>query len=62
MTIWLKKNKYQILTYHVNNTYAKKLAPDSIPNEKIREIMRYTGGKPDIPFIKQKTYALHIIR
>ena len=41
MTIW-KKNKYQILTYHVNNTYAK-LAPDSIPNKKIKEIMRYTG-------------------
>ena len=41
MTILLK-SKYQILTYHVNNTYAK-LAPDSILNKKIKEIMRYTG-------------------
>ena len=39
----VKKDKYQILTYHVSNTYAK-LAPDSILNKKIKEIMRYTGG------------------
>ena len=38
----VKKNRYQILTYHVNNTYAK-LAPDSILNKKIKEIMGYTG-------------------
>ena len=49
MTIWLKKNKYQILTYHVNNTYAK-LAPDSIPNKKIKEIMHYMGGHRPSPF------------
>ena len=51
MTILLK-SKYQNLTYHVNNTYAK-LAQDSILNKKIKEIMRYTGeGTPDIPFSK----------
>ena len=49
MTSWLKKNKYPILTYHLNNTYAK-LAPDSIPNKKIKEIMRYTGGHRTSPF------------
>ena len=48
MTILLK-SKYQILTYHVNNTYAK-LAPDSILNKKIKEIMRYTGGHWTSPF------------
>ena len=37
------------MTYHVNNTYAK-LAPESILNKKIKEIMRYTRGTPDIPF------------
>ena len=47
MTIWLK-DKYQILAYHVNNTYAK-LAPDSILNKKIKEIMRYTGGHRTSP-------------
>ena len=47
MTIW-KKNKYQIMIYHVNNTYAR-LAPDSILNKKIKEILRYTGGTRDIP-------------
>ena len=30
------------MTYHANNTYAK-LATDSIPNKKNKEIMRYTG-------------------
>ena len=35
--------KQQILTYHVNNTYAK-LALDTLRNKKIKEIMRYTGG------------------
>ena len=30
------------MTYHDNNTYAK-LAPESILNKKIKEIMRYTG-------------------
>ena len=48
MTIWLKKNKHQILTYHVNNTYAK-LASDSILNKQIKEIMRYTGGHRTSP-------------
>ena len=38
----VKKTNNQILAYHVNNTYAK-LAPDSILNKKIKEIMRYTG-------------------
>ena len=38
-----------ILEYHVNNTYAK-LAPDSILNRKIKEIMRYTGGHRTSPF------------
>ena len=38
------------MSYHVNNTYAK-LAPYSIQNKKkTKEIMRYTGGTPDIPF------------
>ena len=56
MTIWLKKNKYQILTYHVNNTYSK-LAPDSILNKQIKEIMCNTGdtGHPlFITFFFQK--------
>ena len=37
------------MTYHVNHTYAK-LAPDSILNKKIKEMMRYTGdtGHPQI--------------
>ena len=48
---FVKKNKYQILTYNVNNTYAK-LAPDSILNKKIKEIMRYTGGHRTSPFYK----------
>ena len=47
MTIWIK-DKCQILAYHVNNTYAK-LAPDSILNKKIEEIMRYTGGHRTFP-------------
>ena len=34
MKVWLK-NKYQILTYHVNNTYAK-LTPDSMLNKKLK--------------------------
>ena len=46
MTIWQKR--YQILTYHVNNTYAK-LAPDSILNKEIKEIIRYTGGHRTSP-------------
>ena len=46
MTIWLK-DKCQILTYHVNNTYAK-LAPDSILDKEIKEIVCYTGGTPHI--------------
>ena len=37
------------MAYHVNNTYAK-LAPDSILNKKIKEIMRYTGGHRTFPF------------
>ena len=37
------------MTYHVNNTYAK-LAPDSILNKKIKEIMCYTGGHRTSPF------------
>ena len=41
----LIKNKYQILTYYINNTYAK-LAPNTPQNKKIKEIMRYTGGHP----------------
>ena len=50
MTIWLKKkNKYQILTYHVNNTYSK-LAPDSIINKQIKEIMCNTRGHRTSPF------------
>ena len=57
MTSWLK-NKYQILTYHVNNTYAK-LAPDSILNKKIKEIVRYTGGTPDIPFSTRYCFYIH---
>ena len=36
------KDKYQILAYRFNNTYAK-LAPDSILNKKVKEVMRYTG-------------------
>ena len=52
MTIWLK-NKYQILTYHLNNTYAK-LAPDSIPNKKIKEIMRYMGGHRTSPLFQAR--------
>ena len=54
MTIWLQ---IQIpdLTHHVNNTYAK-LAPDSILYKKIKEIMRYTGGTPDIPFYRRFVY------
>ena len=39
----LVKRQYQSLTYYVNNTCAK-LAPDSILNKQIKEIMRYTGG------------------
>ena len=55
MTIWLKKNKYhQILTYHVNNTYAK-LAPDSVVNKKIEEIMRYMGDTGHPLFISSGT-------
>ena len=38
----LVKNKYQILTYHVNNRYAK-LAPDTLQNKQIKETMSYTG-------------------
>ena len=49
MTIWFKKNKYQILTYHVKNAYSK-LAPDSILNKQIKEIMHYTGGHRTSPF------------
>ena len=62
MTIWLK-NKYQILTYHVNNT-SSKLAPDSILNKQIKEIMRYTGGTPDIPLFpaesQEATQFFHV--
>ena len=47
MTIW-SKNKYQIFAYHLNNTYAK-LAPDSIPNNKIKEIMHYMGRHRTFP-------------
>ena len=39
MTIWLKR-QIPDLAYHVNNTYAK-LAPGSILNKNIKEIMRY---------------------
>ena len=45
----VKKNRYQILAYHVSNTYTK-LAPDSILNKKIKEIMRYTGVHWTSPF------------
>ena len=41
IAIWLKII-YQILTYHVNNTYAK-LALDLMLNKKIKEIMHYMG-------------------
>ena len=37
------------MAYHVNNTYAK-LAPDSILNKKVKEIMRYMGGHRTSPF------------
>ena len=46
ITIWLKKNKYQILTYHVNNTYAK-LSPDSILNKKIKEALSDLKRPPE---------------
>ena len=43
------------MTYHIINTYAK-LAPDTLQNKKMREIMRYTGdtGHPlfKIPAVK----------
>ena len=45
----LVKYKYQVLICHVNNTYAK-LAPDTLQNKKIKEIMRYTGGHRTSPF------------
>ena len=44
------------MAYHVNNTYGK-LAPDSVLNKKIKEIMRYTGGTPDIPLYIQTLLA-----
>ena len=49
MTIWLKRQMPDFDIYHVNNTYAK-LAPDSMLNKKIKEIMRYTGGHRTPPF------------
>ena len=42
--------KYHILTYHVNNTYAK-LAPDTLQNKNIKETVRYTGGYRTSPFL-----------
>ena len=48
MTIWLNKTNTR-LTHHVNNTYAR-LAPDSILNKKIKEIMHYMGGHRTSPF------------
>ena len=49
MTIWLKRQIPDFDISYVNNTYAK-LAPDSILNKKIKEIMRYTGGHRTSPF------------
>ena len=44
------KNKYQILKYHINNTYAK-LASDTLQNKKIKSIMGHTGGHLTSPFL-----------
>ena len=48
ITIWLKRQIPDFDILIVNNTYAK-LAPDSILNPKIKEIMRYTGGHRTSP-------------
>ena len=40
-TIWLKR---QIPDFDMCQQYIAKLAPDSILNKKIKEIMRYKGG------------------
>ena len=59
MTIWLKK---QITDFDIScqQTYAK-LAPDSILNNKIREIMRYTGGHRTSPFQKQNLCRIPVL-
>ena len=54
--------KYHILTYHMNNTYAK-LAPDTLQNKNIKEIMRYTGGYRTSPLkaIRYESISLNRI-
>ena len=49
MTNLVKKNKYQILAYHVNNTYAKLINTKFNAKQKIEEIMCPRGGDTRYP-------------